>query len=172
MAVDDTGKSIRITVNGSPYRLDVHSGETLLEVIRQRLALRGTKRGCEIGECGACTVVMNGKAVNSCLILAVQADGAEVVTVEGLGRDGELHPLQEAFLDAGAVQCGYCTPGALMSAYALLEEDPDPTPEKVRAALAGNLCRCTGYQTMIDAVLLAARRMCARGPAFSSKGQE
>ncbi len=148
--------SIRLTVNGVVRSLDVHPGETLLEVLRGRLRLTGTKRGCEVGECGACTVVLDGRAVNSCLVLAVQADGAEVLTVEGLAREGALHPLQRAFLEHGAVQCGFCTPGALMSAHALLAQDPSPTPDAVRRAIAGNLCRCTGYQAIVDAVLAAA----------------
>ena len=157
--MDDTGKDIRITVNGRSYALRVRPGETLLEVLRERLGLRGTKRGCEVGECGACTVLLDGKAVNSCLVLAAQADGANVLTVEGLSQGKKLHPLQEAFLDAGAVQCGFCTPGALMSAFDLLRRNPEPTREEVQVALAGNLCRCTGYQTMIDAVLLASKRL-------------
>ncbi len=148
--------SIRLTVNGVVRSLDVHPGETLLEVLRGRLRLTGTKRGCEVGECGACTVVLDGRAVNSCLVLAVQADGAEVLTVEGLAREGALHPLQRAFLEHGAVQCGFCTPGMLMSAHALLAQDPSPTPDAVRRAIAGNLCRCTGYQAIVDAVLAAA----------------
>lgn len=147
---------IGLRVNGRDYSIRVLPGETLLEVLRARLRLTGTKRGCEIGECGACTVVLDGRAVNACLVLAVQADGAEVLTVEGLARGHTLHPLQRAFLEHGAVQCGFCTPGALMSAYALLAQDPSPTRDAVRRALAGNLCRCTGYQTMVDAVLAAA----------------
>lgn len=166
---------IRLTVNGETRAIEVRPGETLLEVLRGRLRLTGTKRGCEVGECGACTVVLDGRAVNACLVLAVQADGAEVLTVEGLARvgcaggaagggnggvghsDQNLHPLQRAFLDHGAVQCGFCTPGVLMSAYALLARDPSPTPEAVRRAIAGHLCRCTGYQAIVDAILAAAR---------------
>ncbi len=147
---------IRLRVNGQEHSLDVLPGETLLEVLRGRLRLTGTKRGCEVGECGACTVVLDGRAVNSCLVLAVQADGAEVRTVEGLAREGALHPLQQAFLDHGAVQCGFCTPGVLMSAHALLLEDPSPTSGAVRRAIAGNLCRCTGYQSIVDAIVAAA----------------
>ncbi len=147
---------IRMRVNGREHALEVFPGETLLEVLRRRLRLTGTKRGCEVGECGACTVVLDGRAVNSCLVLAVQADGAEVLTVEGLARGGALHPLQQAFLAYGAVQCGFCTPGLLMSAYALLQANPQPTPDEVRRAIAGNLCRCTGYQAVVDAVLAAA----------------
>lgn len=148
--------SISLRVNGRMHTLEVNPGETLLEVLRKRLRLTGTKRGCEVGECGACTIVLDGRAVNSCLVLAVQADGSEVVTVEGLAREGALHPLQRAFLEYGAVQCGFCTPGFLMSAHALLLKDPCPTPEAVRRAIAGNLCRCTGYQMIVDAVLAAA----------------
>ncbi len=168
---------IRLRVNGRERSVEVLPGETLLDVLRRRLHLTGTKRGCEIGECGACTVVLDGRAVNACLVLAVQADGANVLTVEGLaqvghadgavggagGRVGQsdqsdqnLHPLQRAFLDHGAVQCGFCTPGVLMSAVALLARDPSPTPEAVRRAIAGNLCRCTGYQAIVDAILAAA----------------
>lgn len=155
--------SIRLEVNGVEHQLQVGAGETLLDVLRGRLRLTGTKRGCEIGECGACTVVLDGKAVNSCMVLAVQADGKKVVTVEGLARKEQgrlvLHPLQEAFIAKGAVQCGFCTPGVLMSAYALLCENPDPTREEVARAVAGNLCRCTGYQMIVDAILDAARAM-------------
>lgn len=150
---------ILLKVNGRERRVVVLPGETLLDVLRGHLRLTGTKRGCEIGECGACTVIMNGDAVNSCLVPAFQADGADVVTVEGLERDGALHPLQEAFLEYGAVQCGYCTPGMLMSAYALLRHNPRPTRDEVATAIAGNLCRCTGYHSIVEAVIAAARRI-------------
>lgn len=159
MSEGQTLTEIGLRVNGRDVRLCVRPGETLLEVLRKRLRLTGTKRGCEIGECGACTVVMDGRAVNSCLVLAVQADGSEVLTIEGLGRPGHLHPLQESFLNGGAVQCGFCTPGAIMSAYALLLNNPSPSEFEVRRAIAGNLCRCTGYQLMVDAVLRAAEIM-------------
>jgi len=147
---------VSITVNGTVREMRVAAGETLLDVLRRRLRLAGTKRGCEVGECGACTVILDGEAVNACLVPAFQADGREVITVEGLARDGELHPLQRRFLELGAVQCGFCTPGMLMSAWALLRRNPDPTREDVARAVAGNLCRCTGYQMIVDAVVAAA----------------
>lgn len=127
-------------------------------MLRDRLRLAGAKWACGKGECGACTVMMNGRAALSCLVMAAQAEGAEIVTVEGLGRDGALHPVQQAFVEAGAVQCGYCTPGMVMIAWALLQRSPHPTPEEIREELAGNLCRCTGYQKLLDAVALAAGR--------------
>jgi carbon-monoxide dehydrogenase small subunit len=152
--------SITVTVNGSKEYLDVPSNMTLLQMLRERLALTGTKNGCEAGECGACTVLMNGEPVNSCLVLAVEADGTEVVTVEGLAHDDQLTPLQQAFVDHNAVQCGFCTPGVLMSAHALLERckrsGAHPTEEEIREALVGNLCRCTGYNRIVQAVQKAA----------------
>jgi carbon-monoxide dehydrogenase small subunit len=148
--------SISMTVNGSKEYLDVPSNMTLLQLLRERLALTGTKNGCEAGECGACTVLMNGEPVNSCLVLAVEADGAEVVTVEGLAHDDHLTPLQQAFVDHNAVQCGFCTPGMLISAHALLKRNPRPTEEEIREALVGNLCRCTGYNRIVQAVQKAA----------------
>ncbi|MDN5361992.1 MAG: aerobic carbon-monoxide dehydrogenase small subunit [Moorella sp. (in: firmicutes)] len=151
--------AIKLILNGQPWAGEVPAGATLLEVLRDQLGLMGTKHGCGIGECGACTVLLNGKAVNSCLVLAPQADGAEILTVEGLSRNGQLDILQQAFIDAHAVQCGYCTPGMLMSAKALLMENPHPTRDDIRRAISGNLCRCTGYEAIIDAIELAARRM-------------
>lgn len=147
---------VRMTVNGTHREVRVRPGETLLEMLRKRLGLKGTKCGCEVGECGACTVLFDGRAVNACMVLAVQARDSEVLTVEGLGRRGRLHPLQEAFLRHGAVQCGFCTPGMLMSAYSILRQRPNPTREEVTRAIAGNLCRCTGYQMVVDAVMEAA----------------
>lgn len=144
--------SISVTVNGNSEALDVPSNMTLLQMLRQSLALTGTKNGCEAGECGACTVLLDGEPVNSCMMLAVEADGREVTTVEGLADDGQLHALQKAFVDHNAVQCGFCTPGMLISAYALLARNPHPTEEEIREALAGNLCRCTGYVRIIEAV--------------------
>ena len=144
--------SISVTVNGNSEALDVPSNMTLLQMLRQSLALTGTKNGCEAGECGACTVLLDGEPVNSCMMLAVEADGREVTTVEGLAEDGQLHALQKAFVDHNAVQCGFCTPGMLISAYALLDRNPRPTEEEIREALAGNLCRCTGYVRIIEAV--------------------
>ncbi len=148
--------SISMTVNGSKEYQIVPSNLTLLQLLREKLALTGTKNGCSAGECGACTVVMNGEPVNSCLVLAVEADGAEVVTVEDLARDGQLTRLQEAFLEHNAVQCGFCTPGVLISAHALLERNPHPTEEEIKTALVGNLCRCTGYNRIVQAVQKAA----------------
>jgi len=145
-----------MTVNGSKEYVTVSSNTTLLKLLRERLALTGTKNGCEAGECGACTVLMNGQPVNSCLVLAVEADGAEVVTVEGLAEDDQLTPLQQAFVDHNAVQCGFCTPGVLISAHALLKRNPQPTEEEIREALVGNLCRCTGYNRIVQAVQKAA----------------
>ncbi len=149
--------SIRLIVNGERYALSVASHHTLLRVLREQLALTGTKNGCEAGECGACVVLMNGEPVNSCLVLAPEADGAEILTVEGLAHDGQLDPLQEAFIASGAVQCGYCTPGILINARALLNRNPHPSREEIREALVGNLCRCTGYVRIVDAVERAAQ---------------
>ncbi len=149
---------ITVTVNGAKERLSVRSNETLLQMLRERLALTGTKNGCSAGECGACTILMNGEPVNSCMVLAVEADGAEIVTVEGLAEDGQLTALQEAFAEHNAVQCGFCTPGVLISAHALLERNPQPTVEETRLALVGNLCRCTGYLRMFEAVQTAAEK--------------
>ena len=148
--------SIVVTVNGETEYLAVPSNMTLLQLLREKLALTGTKNGCEAGECGACTVLMNGEPVNSCLVLAVEADGAEIVTVEGLAEDDQLTPLQQAFVDHNAVQCGFCTPGMLISAHALLKRNPQPTEEEVKEALVGNLCRCTGYNRIVQAVQKAA----------------
>jgi len=148
--------SITVTVNGSREYLTVPSHVTLLQMLRERLALTGTKNGCEAGECGACTVLVDGEPVNSCMMLAVEADGREVTTVEGLAREGQLSPLQEAFVAHNAVQCGFCTPGVLISARALLERNPHPSGEEIREALVGNLCRCTGYLRIVQAVQAAA----------------
>jgi carbon-monoxide dehydrogenase small subunit len=150
---------VRLTVNGTLYEFSVHPWETLLEAIRDRLALTGTKEGCGLGECGACTVIMDGKTVNSCLVLAVEADGKQVTTIEGLADGEELHPLQEAFIEHGGLQCGFCTPGMIMSAKALLDETPNPSGQEIRRGLAGNLCRCTGYTKIIDSVTSAAKKM-------------
>ncbi len=148
--------AVSLTVNGEERELLVEAKETLLDILRNRLGLTGAKKGCNIGECGACTILLNGKPVNACLILAVEADGAEVVTIEGLGRPNELHPMQKAFLDHGAVQCGFCTPGMILAAKALLDENPSPTEEEVREALSGHLCRCTGYVKIVEAVMATA----------------
>jgi len=151
-----TTRPITVTVNGRPRRLEVAVHHTLLDVLRDDLALTGTKECCLVGECGACTVIVDGRAVDSCLVLAVEADEAEITTVEGLAIDGRLSPLQQAFLDTGAVQCGFCIPGQLMAATALLAENPHPALPEIQEGLAGNLCRCAGYQQISDAVLAAA----------------
>ena len=148
---------IQLTVNAQPEVVDVPSNMTLMEMLREKLALTGTKCGCAAGECGACTVILDGEPVNSCMVLAAECDGARVLTVEGLAQDGRLDPLQEAMLATGAVQCGYCTPGVLMMARALLDRTPRPTEAQVREALVGNLCRCTGYLRIFEAVRQAAQ---------------
>jgi carbon-monoxide dehydrogenase small subunit len=147
------------TINGEPREVDgVWEGESLLYVLRERLGLPGSKNACEQGECGSCSVYLDGELACSCLILAGQAEGREVVTVEGLAEEDELHPVQEAFLEAGAVQCGFCTPGLIVATHDLLRRTPDPSDPEIREALAGNLCRCTGYEKILDAVRLAASR--------------
>lgn len=150
---------ISITVNEAEYKCKVRNEITLLEFLRETLSLTGTKRGCDSGHCGACTVLMNGRAVNSCMTLAIQCDGATVTTVEGLASGEKLHPLQEAFIDANAIQCGFCTPGMLLSAKSLLDRNLNPTDQEIREALSGNLCRCTGYTKIINAVRDAGVRM-------------
>jgi aerobic-type carbon monoxide dehydrogenase small subunit (CoxS/CutS family) len=145
-------KELNLVVNGQPYELYVKPKTLLVEVLRDHLGLTGTKRGCNSSSCGACTVILNGLPVKSCSILALQADGGEVLTVEGLARGADLHPLQEAFLDYGAFQCGFCTAGMLMSAKALLEENPTPTKEQIKQGIGGNICRCTGYNSIIRAI--------------------
>lgn len=150
---------IAFTLNGSPVELLVDPARSLLEVLRQELGQTGTKEGCGRGECGACTVLLDNRAVNSCLVPVGKVQGRSVLTVEGLSRGQDLHPLQEAFIEAGAVQCGFCTPGMLLSAYALLLENPSPTPGEVREAISGNLCRCTGYVQIVEAVLAAAAKI-------------
>jgi aerobic-type carbon monoxide dehydrogenase small subunit (CoxS/CutS family) len=149
--------TISLTVNGHARELEVAVHHTLLEVLREEVGLTGTKECCVVGECGACTVLVDGRSVNSCLMLAVEADGSEVLTVEGLTRDGQLDPLQQAFLDNGAAQCGFCIPGQLMAATALLEQVAEPTDEDIQEALAGNLCRCAGYEQIFAAVRQAAQ---------------
>jgi len=148
--------NIRLTVNGETYTVAVEPRESLLDVLRDKLSLTGTKKGCNRGDCGACTIIMDRKPVNSCLVLAVEADGKELLTIEGLADKGQLHPIQEAFIQYGAIQCGYCTPGMIMSAKILLDENPNPTEEEIRRAIGGNLCRCTGYVKIIDAIKKAA----------------
>jgi carbon-monoxide dehydrogenase small subunit len=148
---------INLTVNGSAEQVEVPSNMTLLQMLREKLALTGTKNGCSSGECGACTVILNGEAVNSCMVLAVECQGAQVLTVEGLAKNGVLDPIQEEIIAHGGVQCGFCTPGILMSAKALLDRNPDPTEDDIREALVGNLCRCTGYLRIVEAVKDAAK---------------
>jgi carbon-monoxide dehydrogenase small subunit len=152
----DNTLAIEITVNGRRRALDVAVHHTLLDVLREDLELTGTKECCLVGECGACTVMVNGRIVDSCLMLAVEADGAEIVTVEGLAQNGQLNPLQQAFLDKGAVQCGFCIPGQLIAAQALLAGNPHPSVDEVHEGLAGNLCRCAGYVQITEAVLSVA----------------
>jgi aerobic carbon-monoxide dehydrogenase small subunit len=147
---------VELTVNGERREADVWAGESLLYVLRERLGLPGSKNACEQGECGSCSVLLDGKLVCACLVLAAQADGHELVTVEGLGEDGELHPVQEAFSETGAVQCGFCTPGFVVATADLLARSPSPSDDEIREALSGNLCRCTGYAKIFEAVRLAA----------------
>ena len=150
---------ISLTINGELERADVSANMTLLDLLRETLVYTGTKNGCSAGECGACTVMMDGEPVNSCLVLAVECDGAEILTVEGLAQDSKLDPIQEAFVDHSAFQCGFCTPGMLMTAKGFLAENPHPKEAEVRHAIAGNLCRCTGYNKYVEAILDAADRM-------------
>ena len=160
MAVRSTSKQlVELNINGEAYELAIVPSHTLLEVLREDAGLTGTKHGCEQGECGLCTVLVDGAPQFSCLTLVVEVQGSEIRTVEGLARGGELHPLQQAFAEKGASQCGYCSSGMLMSAQALLERNPAPTRSEIREALVGNLCRCTGYLAILDAVELAAARM-------------
>jgi carbon-monoxide dehydrogenase small subunit len=148
---------IQFKINGIGYELLVSPNETLAQVLRgPQVNLTGTKQGCELGDCGACTVLLNGKAVNSCLVLAVQIDGSEVTTIEGLAQNGNLHPIQEAFVENGAIQCGFCSPGMILSAKALLDKNPSPTREEIREGISGNLCRCTGYYKIVGAIEKAA----------------
>lgn len=150
---------INLKINGETYELNVKPNILLLDLIRDEIGLTGTKRGCDTGECGACTVIIEGKAVNSCLVLAVEADGKNIVTIEGLVKNGKPHPIQEAFIEEGAVQCGFCTPGMILSAKALLDKNINPTEEEIKRAIAGNLCRCTGYTKIIKAIYAAAKKM-------------
>lgn len=151
--------SVNFKVNGQVYQLQVDEDAFLVDVLREELNLTGTKKACNEGECGACTVILDGKAINSCLVLAARLDGASIVTIEGVGDAEHLHALQEAFISAGAVQCGYCTPGMIMSAKALLDQNPHPSEAEIRTGLSGNLCRCTGYKKIVQAVKLAAEKM-------------
>jgi len=151
---------VAMEVNGKDVRKEVPASRTLLDFLRDDLGLTGTKEGCGKGECGACTVLIDGKPVNSCLMFAYQANGSKVTTIEGLEENGELHPLQEAFVEEGAVQCGFCTPGMIMAAKAILDANPKPTREEIRQGISGNLCRCTGYVKIINAIEAAAKGGC------------
>lgn len=150
---------ITLIVNGRSYELEVEPRERLIDVLRYKLSYTGVKEGCGTGECGTCTILLNGKPVNSCLILAVSANGKSITTVEGIAQDGKLHPVQQAFVELGAIQCGFCTPGFIVNSVALLNENPSPDVETIQHWLAGNLCRCTGYQKIIRAVLAASEMM-------------
>ena len=152
-------KTITVTVNGEVHTKTVKVHRTLLEFIREDLYLTGTKEGCNEGECGACTILFDGKPLNSCMMLAMEADGHDILTVEGLEKDGKLHPLQEAFIEVGAVQCGFCTPGMLLSAKACLDEFPDASEDRIRKEIEGNICRCTGYNRIVQAIQVAAEKM-------------
>ena len=152
MALQNEKIMLRMKVNGRPIEVAVKPTWTLLRVLREELRLTGTKKGCEQGDCGACVVIMNGRTVNSCLVLALQAEAKEIETIEGLGTADHLHPLQESFIEHGAVQCGFCTPGMLLSAKVLLDENPKPTQEEIKVGISGNLCRCTGYTKIIEAI--------------------
>jgi aerobic carbon-monoxide dehydrogenase small subunit len=166
-------KAVSFVLNGNRMEMEIEPHWSLLELLRDELELMGTKSGCESGECGACTVIVNGKAVNSCLFPAPEIEGAGVTTIEGLAKpSGELHPLQVAFMEKGAVQCGYCTPGMILSSKALLDENPNPTEEEIRHGLAGNLCRCTGYVQIVDAVRAAAEALISKGEMRPRKNKE
>ena len=150
---------VSINVNGINYTKEIDPSIRLIDFLRDELKLKGTKEGCGEGECGACTVIVNGKAINSCLMLASSADGKNVITIEGVSDKDKLHPIQEAFMEVGAIQCGYCTPGMILSAKALLDEKPNASEEEIKVALSGNLCRCTGYKKIIQAVMLAQDKL-------------
>ena len=154
-----TSRQVRLTVNGVPYEALVEPRTTLVDFLRGELGLTGTHVGCEHGVCGACTVLLDGRTVRSCLMLAVQADGASLMTVEGLEQDGKLHPIQEAFVEERGLQCGFCTPGFLMTVYELLQESPEPSEEEIKDALGGQICRCTGYESILKSVHLAAAKV-------------
>jgi carbon-monoxide dehydrogenase small subunit len=156
---------MELTVNGLRREVAVEPRRTLLELLREDLELTGTKQGCGEGDCGACVVLLDGVPVNACLVLALEAEGRDVLTIEGLARGTELHPIQQAFVEVGAVQCGFCTPGMVLTAKAFLDSHPDPDGDEVRQAISGNLCRCTGYQKIVDAILDAARRLHEKGGA-------
>jgi carbon-monoxide dehydrogenase small subunit len=156
-------KPLKLRVNGEPVQLLVEEDETLLDVLRDRLFLTGTKRGCGEGQCGHCTVILNGKAVNSCLTLALEAEGSQVLTIEGLAQGNSLHPIQKAYVEAGAIQCGYCTPGMVMAIYSLLQRNPQPNEEEIREGIKGVMCRCTGYYKIVEAVKTASAEVSKHG---------
>ncbi len=149
---------ITLKVNGDEHEVLISANQTLLEVLREKLGLMGTKRGCDLGACGACTVLIDGEAYLSCIMLAMDATGRDITTIEGLSHGGELHPLQQSFVETGGLQCGFCTPGMIMTAEAILQEEPRPTEESVKRKMAGNLCRCTGYKKIVEAVMDVPRR--------------
>jgi aerobic-type carbon monoxide dehydrogenase small subunit (CoxS/CutS family) len=152
-------KMIRLEINKETYEVEVENRRTLLEVIRDDLHLMGTKKMCDMGECGSCTVIMDGQAINSCLVLALDAEGKKIETIEGVAEGDQLHPIQEAFVNQGAIQCGFCTPGMVMTTKAFLEKNPNPTEEEIKVAISGNFCRCTGYVRIVEAIRTAADRM-------------
>jgi aerobic carbon-monoxide dehydrogenase small subunit len=156
-------KPLNLRVNGEPVQLLVEEDETLLDVLRDRLFLTGTKRGCGEGQCGHCTVILNGKAINSCLTLALEAEGSQVLTIEGLAQGNSLHPIQKAYVEAGAIQCGYCTPGMVMAIYSLLQQNPQPNEEEIREGIKGVMCRCTGYYKIVEAVKTASAELSKHG---------
>ena len=162
-------KAIQLSVNGQQVQASVGGSETLLDCLRNQLGLTGTKKGCDQGDCGACTVLVDGTPVNSCLMLAVEADGREITTIEGLAQEDGLHPLQEAFITHNAVQCGFCTPGMILTAAALLKENPHPSEAEIRHYLQGNLCRCTGYSKIVQAVQAAAQELSAESGGKGGK---
>lgn len=152
-------KMIRLEINKETYEVEVENRRTLLDVLREDLHLMGTKKMCDMGECGSCTVIMDGQAVNSCLVLAMDAEGKKIETIEGVAAGDQLHPIQEAFVNQGAIQCGFCTPGMVMTTKAFLEKNPNPTEEEIKVAISGNFCRCTGYVRIVEAIRTAADRM-------------
>jgi carbon-monoxide dehydrogenase small subunit len=151
-------KDITLKVNGNSYKMSVDTRMTLIEAIRDKIGLTGTKEGCSVGECGTCTVLMDGKPIYSCIMLAVDAEGKEILTIEGLADSDGLHPIQKSFIDHGAVQCGFCTPGMILTTTALLDENPNPTEEEIKKAISGNLCRCTGYSKIVEAIMFLCNR--------------
>ncbi len=150
-------KTINLTINGMEHEISVSPNQTLLDLLRYDLGLTGTKKGCDLGDCGSCTVIVDGKPVSSCLVLAVQANGKDILTIEGMETEEDLHPIQQSFIDHGAIQCGFCTPGMILSGKALLDQNPNPDESDIRIAISGNLCRCTGYQKIVEAIKDASK---------------